>query len=138
MQPWVAPVGYEQERVFLFSKMWLGQFNALPHGGVGNKKVLGFGENGSVRQRLGSWIDAFVIGEPQPNLLRLNGAMNPTFARLNPPNDAVVYIRTTDVRIFGFIAEPKKYVALSLGEIAAVKGPQPTAGNVSTTAPVTK
>jgi hypothetical protein len=59
---------------------------------------------------------------PEGNQPALRGhGMDPVFKRLDPPNSAVVEMRTEKTRTFGFFAGLNTYVAVSMAETATLK-----------------
>jgi hypothetical protein len=76
----------------------------------------------SARGRVQGLVERFVCGDPKAQLVRPQGdGMDPVFKRLDPPNAAVVEMRTAKTRTFGFFARVNTYVAVSIAETAVLK-----------------
>jgi hypothetical protein len=76
----------------------------------------------SPRGRVFGLVERFVCGDPRATLVRPRGhGMDPVFKRLDPPNSAVVEMRTEKTRTFGFFAGLNTYVAVSMAETATLK-----------------
>jgi hypothetical protein len=76
----------------------------------------------SPRGRVLGLVERFVCGDPKATLVRpLGDGMDPVFKRLDPPNSAVVEMRTERTRTFGFFARVNTYIAVSIAETATLK-----------------
>jgi hypothetical protein len=92
--------------------------------GLDGATKTGVAKPASPRGRVLGLVERFVCGDSKATLVRPRGdGMDPVFKRLDPPNSAVVEMRTERTRTFGFFARVNTYVAVSIAETATLKAP---------------
>jgi hypothetical protein len=84
----------------------------------------------SPRGRVAGLVEQFVAGDRRVMLITPQGnGMEPPFKRLRAPHEAVVEMRTTTTRTFGFFSARDTYVALFLAEVSTLKTYRPAVGS---------
>jgi hypothetical protein len=117
IRPWEPSGASMPVRSFYYSKSWRDSLERLLGGQSG-----GLTRSASPRARVLGFVQRFVAGDPAATLVRPRGdAMDPPFKRLRRPNAAVVYLRTSATRSFGFFSRADVFVALFLADADALK-----------------
>lgn len=108
-------------RQFLYRPEWVKRVNALPE----PTKTKGLTRDISPRGRVFGCAERFARGDCASSLITPTGdAMSPAFKRMRYPNEAVVEMRTSLTRTFGFFADANVYVAVTLETIQVLKRKQ--------------
>src|SRR5207249_4459007 len=93
-------------RTFYFFEPW-----RIGVDGLDGATKTGVTRPASPRGRVLGLVERFVCGDPKATLVRPRGdGMDPVFKRLDPPNSAVVEMRTERTRTFGFFARVNTYI----------------------------
>ncbi len=115
---WDSPGAAQPLRNLFVSKRFLEEFNALP-----DLPAYGLARRGpSAKEALEALMNRFVLGQPPVQLIRrLGPGMHPLVKRMPRPNQAVAYLRTEKLRVFGFFHRPNSFVAHTVQTAAEIK-----------------